>query len=220
MTFTGWSSAAVEFFSGLEADNSKAYWQAHKDTYTASVLQPMEELLAELAPKFGGAKIFRPYRDMRFSADKSPYKTTIAATLHGGGYVQFSADGLAAGSGMYHLSPDQLERYRLAVAEDLTGEKLTGIVAEAAKRGISVHGTGVLKTAPRGYPKDHPRLELLRYKGLIAWQEWPAADWLDSPGGKTSAKTSVADFLRASEPLQAWLGKHVGPPQTPAGRRR
>jgi uncharacterized protein (TIGR02453 family) len=215
MTFSGWSSAAVEFFEGLETDNSKAYWQAHKEVYTDAVLRPMEALLAELEPEFGGGKIFRPYRDVRFSADKTPYKTAIGATLHGGGYVQFSADGLAAGCGMYQMSPDQLERYRLAVAEDLTGEELFRLVGEASQRGMRVHGHGVLKTAPRGFPKDHPRIELLRYKGLITWQEWPAAEWLDSP----RAKDRVVEFLRDSEPLQAWLRKHVGPSQVAEGRR-
>lgn len=216
MPFSGWSAAAVEFFAGLEEDNSKSYWQAHKEIYTESVLKPMEALLAELAPEFGGGKIFRPYRDVRFSADKTPYKTAIGATLHHGGYVQFSADGGGAGGGMYHLSPDQLERYRLAVAEDLTGEELTRLVAELTQAGIGVSSREVVKTAPRGYPKDHPRIEFLRYKGLITWQEWPAAAWLDSP----RAKDQVVAFLRASGPLQEWLGKHVGPAQTPAGRRR
>jgi uncharacterized protein (TIGR02453 family) len=215
MTFSGWSSAAAEFFEGLEADNSKAYWQAHKEIYTDAVLRPMEALLAELEPEFGGGKIFRPYRDVRFSADKTPYKTAVGATLGSGGYLHFSADGFAAGCGMYQMSPDQLERYRLAVAEDLTGEALARLVAEASQRGMSVHGHDVLKTAPRGFPKDHPRIELLRYKGLITWQEWPAAVWLDSP----RAKDRVVEFLRGSEPIQSWLRQHVGPSQGAEGRR-
>lgn len=216
MTFSGWSAAAVEFFVGLEADNSKGYWQAHKDVYTDAVLRPMEALLAELAPEFGGAKIFRPYRDVRFSADKTPYKTAIGATVHSGGYLQFSADGLAAGSGMYQMSSDQIERYRGAVADDLAGGELTRIVAEVAAAGRTVHGQGVLKTAPRGYAKDHPRIELLRYKGIITWQEWPAEECVDNP----AAKDRVVEFLHGSEPLLDWLGTHVGPPQVPQGARR
>ena len=216
MTFAGWSERAVEFFEGLEADNSKTYWQAHKAVYTESVLAPMEALLADLAPEFGTGKIFRPYRDVRFSADKTPYKTAIGATLGGGGYVQFSADGLAAGCGMYQLSPDQLDRYRRAVAEDRTGRQLTDIVAAVTERGITVHGTDVLKTAPRGYPKDHPRIDLLRNKGLISWREWPPPECLDSP----RAKDLLAEFLHASEPLTNWLQTHVGPAQTPDTRRR
>lgn len=216
MAFCGWSQRAVEFFDGLEAENTKAYWLAHKDVYTDCVLAPMEALLAELAPEFGPGKIFRPYRDVRFSADKTPYKTAIGATLGGGGYVHFAADGLAAGCGMYHLSTDQLDRYRRAVAEDRTGSHLTHLVAEAGRHGIDVHGPDALKTAPRGYPKDHPRVELLRYKGLITWREWPPADWLDTP----LAKDRVVGFLHDSAPVQDWLDRHVGPSQEPPGRRR
>ena len=112
MTFRGWPVEAVEFFDGLLADNSKVYWQDHKDVYEQCVRAPMEELLVELADEFGAGKVFRPYRDVRFSKDKSPYKTAIAARLAGGGYVQMSADGLAAGCGLYRPAPDQLERYR------------------------------------------------------------------------------------------------------------
>src|SRR4026207_302168 len=96
MTFRGWPVEAIEFFEGLEADNSKSYWQRNKEVYDSTVRAPMEELLAELEPEFGEARIFRPYRDVRFSADKSPYKTNMAATL-GEGYVSLSADGLGAG---------------------------------------------------------------------------------------------------------------------------
>src|SRR5437588_4547668 len=128
MAFEGWPAAAVEFYDGLLADNSKSYWVAHKATYDDCVLRPMQELLAELEPEFGAGKIFRPYRDVRFSADKSPYKTAIGATLAGGGYVQLSADGLAAGSGMYDLRGESLERFRQAVADDKSGAQVQAIV--------------------------------------------------------------------------------------------
>lgn len=203
MGFRGWSSAAVEFYEGLEADNSKSYWQAHRAIYEDQVLRPMEELLAELRPEFGAGKIFRPHRDIRFSADKSPYKTAIAAALAGGGYVQFSADGLAAGCGMYTMAPDQLERYRRAVAEDGSGSELAGIVSGVRRAGIEVSGHGTLKTAPRGFAKDHPRIELLRYKGLVTWKEWPAEE-------TAHATQLVRGFLHASAPLHRWLSARVG----------
>jgi len=190
MAFNGWPDEALEFYEGLAADNSKTYWTKHKQTYDSSVLGPMTELMAELSPEFGEAKIFRPYRDVRFSKDKTPYKTHIGALI-GNGYVQFSAEGLAAGDGMYHLAPDQLERYRQAVADDRTG----------------VHGQDPLKSAPRGYPADHPRVELLRYKGVVAWQQWPAEAWL----GTAAAADRITGFLRATRPLSTWLNSHVGP---------
>ena len=110
--FAGFGEAVVDFYDGLEVDNSKAYWQANKSVYETEVRAPMEELLAELAPKYGEGRVFRPYRDVRFSADKSPYKTNLAAMLGGGGYVSLSADGLGAGYGMYMMASDQLERFR------------------------------------------------------------------------------------------------------------
>lgn len=207
MAFRGWPTEALEFYEGLQADNSRTYWLAHQDTYERQVRAPMAALLAELEPDFGSGKIFRPYRDVRFSSDKSPYKTTIAASLERGGYVQLSADGLAAGAGMYMMASDQLERYRHAVAEDSSGEEVQKIIDEIRRRGIDVSGHDTLKTAPRGYPKDHPRLELLRYKGLVAWKQWPVAAWL----GTAAAKRRVVDFLHTSRPLADWLDRHVGP---------
>lgn len=206
MVFTGWPAEAIEFYEGLEADNTKSYWLAHRATYDTCVLEPMRELLAELEPEFGAGRVFRPYRDVRFSADKSPYKTAIGATLARGGYVQLSADGLAAGSGMYRPAPDELARFREAVADDDTGERLQRIVIELRAAGIEVSAHEVLKTAPRGFPKDHPRAELLRRKGLISWRQWPAGAWL----GTAEAKQRVVEFLRASVPLNEWLAKHVG----------
>jgi len=215
VTFRGWPAEAIEFFEGLEADNTRAYWSDHKSVYEEAVQRPMRELLAELAPKFGDGKIFRPYRDVRFSKDKSPYKTSIAATLDGGGYVQLSADGLGAGCGMYHLMPDQLDRFRRAVADDRTGRALVRLIERLRPEAIEVAAHDTLKTAPRGYPKDHPRIELLRHKGLVTWKQWPVAAWL----GTAKAKDRVADFLRASRPLGKWLDVNVGPSTEPDSRR-
>jgi uncharacterized protein (TIGR02453 family) len=206
VAFRGWPSEALEFYEGLEADNSKTYWLAHKDIYDQQVLAPMQALLADLEPEFGSGKIFRPYRDVRFSADKSPYKTHIGATLTSGGYIQLSAAGLACGSGMWMMGPDQLDRYRKAVADDKTGEALGGILAEIEAKGIEAGGHDQLKTVPRGYPKDHPRADLLRYKGLTTWKQWPVAAWL----GTATAKKRIVDFLQASRPLRDWLAANIG----------
>jgi uncharacterized protein (TIGR02453 family) len=214
MAFRGWPVEAIEFFEGLEDDNSKRYWQANKATYEAVVRGPMEELVAELAPTFGEGKIFRPYRDVRFSADKSPYKTNIAAVI-GDGYVHLDAKGLGVGSGMWHMEPDQLERYRAAVDNDRTGNELERIVAKATAAGIEATGHDQLKSAPKGYAKDHSRIDLLRYKGLITWREWPAGAWLGTP----KAKDRVVEFLKASKPLNTWLGKNVGPSTMPERMR-
>jgi uncharacterized protein (TIGR02453 family) len=214
MSFQGWPAEALDFYEGLEADNSKTYWTAHRAVYDEKVLGPMAELVEELAPEFGEPKVFRPYRDVRFSKDKSPYKTNIAAVV-GDGYIQFSANGLGAGSGMYTMDPDQLGAYRRAVASDRTGKELERVISGIEQQDIAVHGHDMLKTAPRGYQADHPRIALLRYKGLIAWREWPVEPWL----GTAAAKKHVAEFLSACRPLGQWLEENVGASAAEAGRR-
>jgi uncharacterized protein (TIGR02453 family) len=207
VAFTGWSERAFTFYEGLEADNSKAYWTANRAAYDADVLAPMEALLSELAEEFGDGKLFRPYRDVRFSADKSPYKTAMGATVSRGGYIHLSADGLAVAVGYHMMAPDQLARYRQAVAEDVTGEQLRRVISAVESQGVDVVGEEPLKTAPRGYSKDHPRADLLRNKGLITWQEWPVEPWMHT----AKAKTRIVKHFRDSHPLQAWLDDRVGP---------
>jgi uncharacterized protein (TIGR02453 family) len=207
MAFRGWPPEALEFFEGLEADNSKTYWTAHKPVYDAQVHAPMAALLADLEPEFGPGKIFRPYRDLRFSADKSPYKTHIAAVIEDGGYVQLDARGLGVGSGMWQMASDQLARYRRAVDGDASGRALEDIIARLAKSKITVGGHESLVRVPRGYPADHRRAELLKYKGITAWSQWAAGAWL----GRATAREKVATFLRATRPLNEWLAAQVGP---------
>jgi uncharacterized protein (TIGR02453 family) len=204
MTFRGWKAEALEFFDGLAADNSKAYWERHKVEYETLVRAPMEALVEELSPK-GGGRIFRPYRDVGFSKDKSPYKTNIAAMVDDG-YVQLTAGGLGAGAGMWEMAPDQVERYRAAVDRGTSGKKLERIVSDVRGAGILVAGHGELKTIPRGYAKDHPRAELLRYKGLTAWRDWEPAAWL----GTARAKDRLVEFFSTTRPLRRWLDTNVG----------
>ena len=205
MAFQGWPIEGVEFYEGLEADNSKVYWQDNKAVYDRQVKAPMEELLAELADEFGAGKIFRPYRDVRFSADKTPYKTNCAATI-GSGYVSFSAEGLSVGGGLYMPDPKTLARYREAVDKEKSGAELATIVAALHKAGYETMAHEVLKTAPRGYPKDHPRIDLLRHKGIALMKTWPVGAWL----GTKKAKDRVVETLRAGVPLNDWLARHVG----------
>ena len=211
MAFHGWSHEAISFYEDLELDNSKAFWLAHKPVYEQDVLAPMRALLDTLEPEFGTARLFRPYRDTRFSADKSPYKTTIAAEVENGGYIQFSAAGLGAGAGAYHLASDQLERYRQAVDDDRTGGELSAILATLVASGCAMIAHDTLKTAPRGYPKDHPRIELLRRKGVAVWLEFPPSDWL----GKAKAPERISAFFRSAKPLTGWVDACVGPSELP-----
>ena len=207
MAFTGWPVEAVEFFEGLEDDNSRAYWQAHKAVYEQCVKEPMEALLTELEDEFGSGKVFRPYRDVRFSTDKTPYKLNCAAHLTGG-YVSVSADELFVGSGLYMPMSDDLKRFRAAIDDDRTGRELEQIVAalRTAKYDVGAHDS--VKTAPRGYAKDHPRIKLLKLKGIVMSKAWPVGGWL----GTRKAKDRVVATLAAARPLNAWIAEHVTKP--------
>ena len=120
--FTGIPVAALDFYEDLEADNSKSFWTEHKHVYEQSVRAPLEALAAELADEFGEAKLFRPYRDVRFSKDKTPYKTQQGAWFGESSlYVAVSAAGLFVAGGYWDTASDQVERMRRAVADDVAG---------------------------------------------------------------------------------------------------
>jgi uncharacterized protein (TIGR02453 family) len=202
--FTGWPVEAIEFYEGLEDDNSRAYWHAHKQVYDDCVKRPMEELLAELEADFGAGRIFRPNRDVRFSNDKTPYKLNCAAHLPGG-YVSISADELFVGSGLYRPMPDELKRLRAAVDAERSGRELERIVAALRKAKYDVGAHDRVKRAPRGYTVDHPRIELLQLKGIVMSKAWPVGAWL----GTRKAKDRIVTTLEAARPLNAWIDDHV-----------
>jgi uncharacterized protein (TIGR02453 family) len=206
MSFDGFSPAAFAWFAGLEADNSRDWFQANREVYDTEVRGPLAELLEELA---GDAPVWvtRPNRDLRFSKDKSPYKTRCYGTIDGRLYAELARDGLFAGTGYYTMDGDQLARYRAAVDDDASGRTLVDIVSTLESDGIETFGA-VLKTAPRGFTTDHPRAELLRHKLLIAG----ARIVPDGSGGvsRDAAREHLRDTWTACAPLLAWLDEHVG----------
>lgn len=210
MSFTGFPSAAIEFYEGLQANNNKAYWQANKGVYDEAVKQPMEALLDAL-DEFGPFKIFRPYNDVRFAKNRPPYKENIGAygESEGGAgyYVGFDANGLYVGSGYYAMHADQLERFRAAVLDDRTGAEVVALVAAVAKKGLVPGAISELKTAPRGIAKDHPRIELLRRKGLMSGRRFDVAAWMHTK----AVITRVRDTWNGAAELNQWLDHHVGP---------
>jgi uncharacterized protein (TIGR02453 family) len=220
--FEGFGPNVHKWFKGLEADNSKAYFTANREFFEHSIRDQMEAMLTELGKRFGGeVKIFRQNRDIRFSADKSPYKTNTYGVLHGaeiageGLYASISADGLVAASGYHVMARDQLDRYREALAADTGGSQLTKLVARAQKAGLELWGES-LATAPRGYPRDHERIELLRLKSLTLGDRIKTGRGI----GRTDALQFVTRTWRAAAPVAGWLDEHVGAGAIPADRRR
>jgi uncharacterized protein (TIGR02453 family) len=173
------------------------------------------ELADAVEKRYGPLRMFRPQRDTRFAKDKTPYKTAAAAMTETDGgasfYVQLSATGLFVGSGMYHLAPDQLERWRAGVDNAKTGAAIERVVADLRAKKYEISAAETLKTAPRGVAKDHPRIDLLRMKGLVMAKTMPLAKWMQSAKAMERI-TAVWDDAR---PLNAWLGKHVGPSTLP-----
>lgn len=208
MAFTGIPVAALDFYEDLEYDNSRSFWRANKHVYDESVRAPMEALAAELADEFDGAKVFRPYRDLRFSKDKTPYKTQQGAAVlaaPGCGYsVTIDAAGLRVAGGAYALSRDQLAQLRRAIHDDVRGPELEAIVAELRAGGFSIDGRR-LKTRPRDYPGDHPRIALLRHTSLTAGLEFGCPDWLETP----AAADRVRTCWRTLAPFVEWLAQVV-----------
>jgi uncharacterized protein (TIGR02453 family) len=216
--FRGWSEQVLDFYRGLEADNSRTYWQDHKAIYDEQVRAPFEVLSELVADEFGPLHVFRPNRDVRFRKDKSPYKTRCYGVGEGEGgeayYVEISAAGLVAASGYWMMAKDQLERFRAAVDDATTGDELAAIVAELRATKLTLEGHR-LKTAPRGYPRDHPRIELLRCKSLAAMRRFEPARWLHS---KAAADRIIATW-RTAAPMNRWLATHVGPSTEPPDDR-
>jgi uncharacterized protein (TIGR02453 family) len=212
--FRGWPDAALDFYRELERDNTRAYWLAHKDIYERDVKAPFDALGELVADEFGPLRVFRPNRDVRFSKDKSPYKTRCYAVTEGDGgeayYLAISAKGLVVASGYWMMANDQLARYRAAVDDEAAGTTLERIVADLRAQGLSIEGHA-LKTAPRGYARDHPRIELLRHKSVAAMQSFPPARWL----GTGAAAERIVAVWRAAGPMNEWLGEHVGPSTEP-----
>lgn len=211
MKFRGWPEAAFDFYSRLELDNTKAFWQANRAIYDGAVREPFAALSDLVEGEFGRLRVFRPYRDVRFSKDKTPYKIAAGAATEGADgsiyYVQVSAEGLFVGSGYYHMASDQLQCWREAIDHEKSGVAIVEVIAALRKARLEIGAMDALKTAPRGYPRDHPRVELLRMKGLTAGKSFPVARWMHT----ASAAPRIVDAWSQCAPMNAWLARHVGP---------
>lgn len=207
MTFLGFPSAALEFYDHLEVENSREFWDAHKGLYESAVRQPMQELVNELAAEFGTAKLFRPYRDVRFSRDKAPFKTHQGAFVVTGEatgyYVEISADGVLVAAGAYHISGDRLARIRRSIDVEHSGVALERTVTSLARKELSLGGE-LLRTSPRGFTTDHPRIDLLRHKTLTVSRRYGPGDLIHTPG----LVDAVRSDWRASTPLLDWLARY------------
>ncbi len=209
------SDDGLGFLRSLAANNERDWFNAHKSDYKTLVEAPAklfaDAVTADLAGMTGdeiGHKVFRIYRDVRFSRDKTPYNTHVrigwfatgAAVIKRGFYFSLETDRTVFGAGSMDFAKEGLEMFRDAVCDDRRGEALTGILANLAKAGAEIHDAE-LKRVPRGYDADHPRAELLKRKGLAAWLETGSEDFVRAKDGGAAALSSFERLM----PLYNWL---------------
>jgi uncharacterized protein (TIGR02453 family) len=207
--FSGIPVAALDFYDDLEMDNTKSWWAAHKETYDTAVKAPMTALVTALEDEFGPAKVFRPYRDVRFAKDKTPYKTHqgafVAAGPSTGWYVEVAAPGVRVGVGFYEASSPRLAGIRAGIAHDLHGPALAQIIASLTAEGWTLGGE-TLKPTPRGYDASHARIDLLRHKSMTLVKSYGFDPVIHTP----ELLDRVRDDWRAARPFVDWVADHAG----------
>ena len=220
--FAGFADAQARFFKSLAKNNDREWFLAHKSEFEQGWNEPMKRLLAEVRESIDAAfphcelaepKVFRIFRDMRFSKDKSPYKTHIggflplarkgkkATDLPMALYFHVGADESFGAAGHYMMEPDSLDRFRRAVADDKKGKELEKVLAALAKKGFESDSHEKLQRVPKGFDPDHPRADLLKRKGLVV-------SFPDLPPGlmaKPGLVKWVADACKTAAPFVEWL---------------
>ncbi len=219
--FEGFADGSGRFFRALARNQRREWFAAHREEYETGWLAPMKALLAEVRERIDvffphhplrDPKVFRIHRDVRFSKDKSPYKTHIGGyvAIDGAGegpsapaavYVHVGADEVFVAAGQYMMDPGQLERFRAAVVGAARGEALVRILRGLTRAGFAVGSHDVLQRVPRGFDPGHPRADLLRRKGLIV--TFPA------PPRGLLVRHGLVDWLvthtKRTVPLVDWL---------------
>jgi uncharacterized protein (TIGR02453 family) len=219
--FQGFPPDGIPFFFELQERQSRTWFAANKKRFERLWTDPLRALVADLTVALGDTypglsevqpHFFRIQRDVRFSADKSPYKTNVSAVLPvrpsvdedepiPGIYISFGLDGGLVAVGCWQLEKERLDAYRRAVAEDRTGAALGQFVDRLQKAGFELSSHGELKRPPAPYPRDHPRADLLRRKGLAVANHNIPDELLDQP----ELVDWLADNLRRAAPLIRWL---------------
>jgi len=195
--FNGFSEETVKFLRGLKANNSKPWFAAHRKIYEQHLLTPAMTFVAEMGQKLEqispnivavpkiDQSIFRIYRDVRFSSDKSPYKTHFAMLFWEGErkkienpsfYMHFDSEVVFIGAGIYGFPRDMIRPYREAVVHPLHGKTLRDAIDRVRKNPENILGWKYYKKIPVGFEADHPNADLLLYNGLGFQWETPLPD--------------------------------------------
>lgn len=227
-TFAGFPREGLDFLAGLGEDNTRAYFDAHRDVYESALLQPAKAFVVALGeelrrrvspglraePRVNGS-ILRINRDTRFSSDKRPYKDHLdfwfwegdgPSRAYPGLFMRLRPATVMLGAGMHRFEPAALAAYRAAVISDEMGPALEdALVAATAVRGVTVGGLS-LKRVPRGLDAEHPRAELLRHGALYVGGEWK----LPRAASGRAFVGWTADRLERMAPVERWLAVALG----------
>ena len=202
MSFTGFPAEVFEFFAAVVEDTSWETVRALGELHERAVRAPMDALTKELEAEFGPAKVYNLHRSPDLWTTQYAYVSAVDTIALG---VSLSLDGLAVEGGWLRSSTDQVERFRQAVAAP-AGASLGHVVADLRRAAYELLGE-TLRSAPRGYPADHPRADLLRHRSLVAVRELGRGRWLHG----REAVGRVREEWRRLRPLTDWLAEHVGP---------
>jgi uncharacterized protein (TIGR02453 family) len=202
--FTGIPREAFAFFADLAKNNNREWFQPRKTLYESVCHDTLKALTVALDPPFGADRLTRLYRDIRFSKDKSPYKTHVSARIPGC-VLWLSAEGLYVGTGLYMPDPPALRRLREAIDREASGKALAGLIKVLRKEGYTVATHESVESVPRGYAADHPRIELLRMKDIHAGRTLAPKEV-----STAAAVTKVRKVCDDVAPFRQWLITHVG----------
>jgi uncharacterized protein (TIGR02453 family) len=218
MSFSGFRPESFAFYGELAQNNNRDWWLANKARYETEVREPILALLEELAPEFGACKLYRPYRDTRFSGNKDPYKENAAVSVFGPGstglYLELNANGLDFGGGYWLPGKDQLTRFREIIDDVRLHGDLEATIEELAEDDFELYRADALKRMPRGYPIDHPRIELLRLQHMVMFKVVPPSQWMFGP----EAAEILAEQWRKVQVWNEWLAEAIGPSSQPRTR--
>jgi uncharacterized protein (TIGR02453 family) len=204
--FAGFQPEATAFFASLERNNSKPWFDKNRNTFEKTVKLPFAALIEELPAKLRPMKVFRLNRDIRFSADKSPYKLMHgAAHNRAGGTVQYmhiDKQGLLLAAGFYMMEPNQLTRFREKLMNKQGQASFKKLVSSLEKKGVALDpgGSPPVKSAPRGIDADHPMIQWLRWKGCVAMIRIIATELDD-----VHLPKRIVKWWNEVEPLNEWL---------------
>jgi uncharacterized protein (TIGR02453 family) len=213
--FRGFPPEAIDFLRELEANNDREWFKANRPRYDEHLVAPAAALAEDLS-SLGRPHLFRPWNDTRFRPGP-PLKEHVGLAIGyegaGGFYVEMSLDGLLVAAGLHNPAPDQVDRLRRAVNAGRSAAALTRAIGRAQRAGLELNEPDLVR-APRGYPPDHRRLDLLRRRRLTVARRHALGPWLHRP----AAGARIRSELEAAAPLVRWLREHVGPPQHATAR--